>query len=565
MYREPNSSSGSGTSTKGDEVELVSRFLAPLCARDEAARNIALAAARTTVEGWLGGVGSPNHWDDTGEIEDDKSTAGKFSAQDGRYDMSVERSPTRSSPRSVQHQLLLQDSFRTEGFFPQSVNDGSTFLDENNPECSERYPADSFDCVDGRLGNDRRKYTGDGVDSCRSGHSTSSDEGSKGFKIEQSTQQQQQGRCLRFKDGSEPRFGSSCESERKYHPGSSSSERSSDDCCPGRTKSNYAKVKGAKQKQLEDDELDADTRVYGKSPKFDDNLSSFGHPRGEAASAFDCRNLNRRSKIAGGDMLTHERRYYDGGADDDVSFNESEVASARRSDGVVFNTLDGFENESASEHYRQDNAQDPARMNLDVSLEDEREAIYARGDDDTSSATTADDSRACRPRSEQDYLRKNDERKFSAGQIKRPLSQDDDVSSKSGRVLESPEVTPGDVGRMLNLGNALDGPRQAQPNKYLSLVTLHLPVILRLSVNCPFQNVRIKCAEILEMVKDRGLPVPVPAFDGPSAFVPVAEVSDCACVGCFCRLVRRRSSVSTNVNGRPERTSNPSSLSTRVL
>ena len=101
----------------------------------------------------------------------------------------------------------------------------------------------------------------------------------------------------------------------------------------------------------------------------------------------------------------------------------------------------------------------------------------------------------------QDYLRKNEERKFSAGQIKRPLSQDEDVSSKSGRVLESPDVTPGDVGRMLNLGNALDGPRQAQANKYLSLVTLHLPVILRLSVNCPFQNVRIKCAEILEMVK----------------------------------------------------------------
>lgn len=407
--------------------------------------------------------------------------------------------------------MLLQDSFRTEGFFPQSVNDGSTFFEENNPECSERYPADSFDCVDGRLGNERRRYTGDGVESCRSGHSTSSDESGKGFKIEQPTQQQQQqqqGRCLRFKDGSEPRFGSesrfdsSYESERKYYPGSSSSDRSSDDCCPGRTKSSsYAKVKGAKQKQLEDDELDADTRVYGKSPKFDDNLSGFGHPRGEATSAFDCRNLNRRSKIAGsggGDMLTHERRYYEGGTDDDVSFNESEAASARRSDGVVFNTLDGFENESAAELYRQDNARDPARMNLDVNLEDEREAIYARGDDDN-----AEDSRACRPRSEQDYLRKNDERKFSAGQIKRPLSQDDDVSSKSGRVLESPEVTPGDVGRMLNLGNALDGPRQAQANKYLSLVTLHLPVILRLSVNCPFQNVRIKCAEILEMVKVR--------------------------------------------------------------
>ncbi|EZA59406.1 hypothetical protein X777_00488 [Ooceraea biroi] len=448
MYREPNSSSGSGASTKGDEVELVSRFLAPLCARDEAARNIALAAARTTVEGWLGGVGSPNRWEDTGDVEDSKNAAGKFSSQDGRYDMSVERSPTRSSPRSVHPHQLLQDTFRTESFFPQSVNDSlAPFLDENNPECS-------FDCVDGRLLNERRlrdRHTGsDGVEGCRSGHSTSSDEGNKGFKIEGT-------RC--------PRFGSSCESERKYHAGSSSSDRStSDDCCPGRTKNNYVKVKGAKQKQFEDDELDADTRVYGKSPKFDDNLSSF---------AYDCRNLNRRAKIAGGDLLTHEqRRYYDGGADDDVSFNESETAA--RSDGVVFNTLDGFENENEPA-YRQD-------MNLD-----NREAIYEDAAED--------------PRRSQDYLRKNDERKFSAGQIKRPLSQDEDVSTKSGRVLESPEVTPGDVGRMLNLGNALDGPRQAQANKYLSLVTLHLPVILRLSVNCPFQNVRIKCAEILQMVK----------------------------------------------------------------
>lgn len=85
MYREPNSTSSSGgASTKGDEVELVSRFLAPLCARDEAARNIALAVARNTVEGWLGGVGSPNHWEDTGEIEDAKGTTSGYSSQDGR-------------------------------------------------------------------------------------------------------------------------------------------------------------------------------------------------------------------------------------------------------------------------------------------------------------------------------------------------------------------------------------------------------------------------------------------------------------------------------------------------
>ncbi|XP_076239388.1 sestrin isoform X1 [Calliopsis andreniformis] len=496
MYRDPNSSMGSGASTKDDEVEIVSRFLAPLCARDETARNIALAAARNTVEGWLGGVGSPNHWDDAGEMEDAENAGGKFKSQDGRYDMSIERSPTKSAPKNVQpphQQQLLQDTFRTEGFFPQSVTEIPAFLEDNSLECSERYSSGSFDCVDGRLGNEtnygtpneRRRFD---LDNYRSGHSTSSDEG-KGFKIES------QDRCFRIKDSSDIRFGSSSESERKYL-GSSSSERLNEVSLEDRPRAkSYVKVKGGKQKQLEDDELDTGTRIYGKSPKFDENLGA----------NFDRRNLNFRSQ---GDAVSRERRCYDSG--DDVLFDET-VFAVRNRDGVVFNTLDGFENENANEIYhRQD----------DNRVEDMQLKNFEIYDD------TLEDGRQRCPRPEQDYLRKNEERKFSAGQIKRPLSQDEDVSSKSGRVLESPDVTPGDVGRLLNLGNALDGPRQAQANKYLSLVTLHLPVILRLSVNCPFQNVRIKCAEILEMVKDRGLPVPVPAFDGPSAFVPTSELPD---------------------------------------
>lgn len=415
--------------------------------------------------------------------------------------MNMDRSPTKSAPKNVQpplQQPLLQDTFRTEGFFPQSVTENPAFLEDTSLDCSERYPSGSFDCVDGRLGNEtgygtpneRRRYAAD-VDSYRSGHSTSSDEG-KGFKIDP-----QDNRCLRFKDTSEARFGSSSESERKYL-GSSSSERLNEACLDDRPRAkNYVKVKGAKQKQLEDDELDSDIRIYGKSPKFDENLGA----------NFDRRNLNFRPK---GDTLPRERLCYD-----DVSFDETEM-TIRNRDGVVFNTLDGFENENANEIYhRQDDnrAEDTKLKNFEI-YQDE--------------ATLDDVGRLRCTRAElpQDYLRKNEERKFSAGQIKRPLSQDEDVSSKSGRVLESPDVTPGDVGRMLNLGNALDGPRQAQANKYLSLVTLHLPVILRLSVNCPFQNVRIKCAEILEMVKDRGLPVPVPAFDGPSAFVPTSELPD---------------------------------------
>ncbi|XP_076288753.1 sestrin isoform X1 [Lasioglossum baleicum] len=498
MYRDPNSSTGSGTSTKGDEVEIVSRFLAPLCARDETARDIALEAARNTVEGWLSGVGSPNHWDDAGEMEDAESVGGKFKSQDGRYDMGIiERSPTISAPKNVQpvhSQQMLQDSFRTEGFFPQSVTENPAFLEDSSLECSETYSSGLFDCVDGRLVNEsncgtpseRKRYD---VDSYRSGHSTSSDEG-KGFKIES------QDRYRRLKDTSETRFGSSSESERKFI-GSSSSERLNEVCLEDRSRTkNYVKVKGAKQKQLEDDELDSDTRIYGKSPKFDDNFGA----------NFDRRNLNFSSRPK--ELLSRDRRCYDSA--DDVSFDETEM-TIRHRDGVVFNTLDGFENENVNDiYYRQPDeirAEDMKLENFEV-YPCENECL--------------DDRQPCR----QDYLRKNDERKFSAGQIKRPLSQDEDVSSKTGRILESPDVTPGDVGRMLNLGNALEGPKQAQANKYLNLVTLHLPGILRLSVNCPYQNVRIKCAEMVQMVKDRGLPVPVPAFDGPSNFVPTSELPD---------------------------------------
>lgn len=100
MYKEPSTPIGRGT--KGDEVELVSRFLAPLCARDETARDIALANARTTVEGWLGGVGSPNHWEETTEMDERPCSAGIFRGQYGRY-------------KKIQHLLacvILGPSFR---------------------------------------------------------------------------------------------------------------------------------------------------------------------------------------------------------------------------------------------------------------------------------------------------------------------------------------------------------------------------------------------------------------------------------------------------------------------
>lgn len=43
--------------------------------------------------------------------------------------------------------------------------------------------------------------------------------------------------------------------------------------------------------------------------------------------------------------------------------------------------------------------------------------------------------------------------------------------------------------------------KETKPNDYLSLVTLHLPAILRLSVNCPFEDVRDKFLKILQNIK----------------------------------------------------------------
>lgn len=62
------------------------------------------------------------------------------------------------------------------------------------------------------------------------------------------------------------------------------------------------------------------------------------------------------------------------------------------------------------------------------------------------------------------------------------------------------------------------------PKEYVDLVTLHLPIILRLSISCPFANVREKCQHILEVVQSRGLPIPYPVILGPSAFIDPEEL-----------------------------------------
>lgn len=416
MYKDHTSSGSSSTaSRKGDEVELVNRFLAPLCARDETARNLALAAARTTVEGWLGGVGSPNNnW----EMPPDYKDKGTWVASKS---ISPKNSPfkaVRSDNANLNYRLQMRD-----GFFSQRVSEGAAKIFsrkasyDTNPVTPERYPSGSFDCVDGKPNFDQ----------------VSSSE-CKGASLGH------ENRLLnnRLKEA-ENRFCSSADSERRFflpsNEGLSESLGVNLDEKRGR---NY-RLKGGRQKQFdEEDELEASTRIYGKSPKFDDD---FG-------------NHELRSRFKSRDNGIEPTEIY---------------ATSLEAENVVFNTLEGFSNNEASSN----------RNSNESSVE------YCAG---TNSVSV--------------------ERKISsAGQIKRPLSQDEDLPWKSGRVVESPVevVTPGDVGRMLNLGNALDGPRQAQPNKYLSLVSLHLPVILRLSINCPFQNVRIKCAEILQMVKVRTL------------------------------------------------------------
>ncbi|XP_008191036.2 sestrin homolog [Tribolium castaneum] len=62
------------------------------------------------------------------------------------------------------------------------------------------------------------------------------------------------------------------------------------------------------------------------------------------------------------------------------------------------------------------------------------------------------------------------------------------------------------------------------PKEYLDLVSLHLPIILRLSISCPFINVREKCQHILEIVQSRGLPIPYPVISGPSAYIDPEEL-----------------------------------------
>lgn len=413
--------------------------------------------------------------------------------------MSIERSPTKIVPKPTKYYNDNQyyptkkiqqfhenygNSFGTEVFFPQSVTDHLIFPCDGSFGSTGKYPSNSFDCIDDHVSSDtslpfdvnkhncHRDSMDTAVDNLVHTAVTSSNE-VKGLKIENCGK--------RFDKENETRFSLSSDCERKllyYSLSEKMNVQQPTTVHQDEPKQRLCRIKGSRQKQLEDDDLDCDTRLYGKSPKFDDNMGNFGH--------FETNYRNYLSRSEPGRSSVHQGtsgyffNFDETLLDDD---QETLTTTTRNHDGIVFNTLDGFEINYMIHHHNESSE----AMNSECTYSSSNKII---------------DQLRCKESIQDQYLRNNIDQKFSAGQIKRPLSQDEDVSSKSGRILEGPKVTPGDVGRMLNLGDALDGPRQqAQPNKYLSLVTMHLPVILRLSVNCPFENVRLKCTEILQMVK----------------------------------------------------------------
>lgn len=67
---------------------------------------------------------------------------------------------------------------------------------------------------------------------------------------------------------------------------------------------------------------------------------------------------------------------------------------------------------------------------------------------------------------------------------------------------------------------------EARDNEENGRYTLknHLPVVLRLSYDIPFPDVREQCARILQELEDRGVGVPRTKYAGPSSFIPAKEL-----------------------------------------
>ncbi|XP_034938771.1 sestrin-3 isoform X1 [Chelonus insularis] len=439
-------------------------------------------------------LASSDIWKDDDDAENRRSYVGVSKGSINRNDFSVKRSPTKNVPKRVDHQYYyqsyrknrryIQKSFKTENFFPESPI-----------KCSS-LPSYSIDPIDGVFG---REHSCFGTSKNRE-HRNSIGETAI-YKLALSSSLDESEDVKAFELGvklneADISFSDSSESENMIF--ACSSIEKLNESLSEETKYRLGKMKGAKQKQLENDDQDSDTKIYGKSPKFDDNM--------ENLSFLDTNYGNYRSqnkqKVA---RLKHDTRGR--WRVDDISVEEDPFAKNTLDGGIVFNTLEGFKHNCIAAACENNNGV-KARNNSDMPSNEIPGPSSEKWD------SLKADFEFCQQTSFNDN--------FVCAIDVEELSHD---KGKNIETLEKPEITPGDIGRMLNLGNALDTPRlQTQSNKYLSLVTLHLPIILRLSVNCPFENVRAKCEEILQMVKDRGLSIPEPVFDGPSAFIPSSEL-----------------------------------------
>ncbi|KAH0568142.1 hypothetical protein KQX54_018844 [Cotesia glomerata] len=274
------------------------------------------------------------------------------------------------------------------------------------------------------------------------------------------------------------------------------------------TNSRPVKIKGAKQKQLGTDDQDSDTKKYGKSPKFDDKLDN--------ASFFNAgrsRQLTQNPPKVTMFGSTDSQNW----KNQDI-YTEDNSNSENNYDGIVFNTLEGFVPKSSTS----DNSYFFDQPGPSDKKPHKNQSIFSNN--------CINDQNICMSNNNipmtQEFISENISEKFNFENGypigEKEYLQGEDMSMKNDKMLEKVEFTPGDVGRMLNMGNALDFPR-TQSTDDLKLVKMHLPIILRLTVNCPFKNVRVKCIEILQIMKEQELSIPIPIYNGPSAFIPSSE------------------------------------------
>ncbi|XP_014296815.1 sestrin-1 isoform X1 [Microplitis demolitor] len=481
-----NISIGSNDSNGSDDFEIVQKFLALCKVQNERLRDRNLAKAHIIVWEWLDMLASPDHWENSKEGRQQKCNPIKCKNQGNRNDTSV------NSSKCADHQNYYNyhrknrrrflKSYKTENFFPESPTTHNP-----HPSFQEDIIKDSVDNLISKTADD----------SCL--QSSSLDENKFDIQDLNSTN-------IKIK------FNVTNKSDEMIF--ACSSIEALDDA--EETTSRSVKIKGAKQKQLGTDDQDSDTKKYGKSPKFDDKLdnASFFNTSRENNLSLNIPKVTQLENAACKNWHIQD------------SYTEHNTNKKNNNDGIVFNTLEGFIPKSnTSTPCKNDNLWFLEQPGPSDKKCDEDYCTYSSSDkkfihdrDMVIKNSKVTKKLECIPDqvAENDYSIDNEE-----------YLQDEDMTIKDDKMLEKVEFTPGDVGRMLNIGNALEFPRSlTQSTDYLKLVTLHLPIILRLTVNCPFKNVRVKCMEILQMIKERELSIPIPTYNGPSAFIPSSEIPD---------------------------------------